>query len=233
MLGIFVTLTLVGAGIFATHSGGGAVGVGKVVVWGDVDQGRMDTALNNLKAADKSFSGVTYVYKNPSAYASDLIDAMASGKGPDLFLVTPESVSTLADKITPIPYSVFSAQAFSTAYVDEGNLFLTSTGPIALPILLDPLVMYWNRDMLAAAGVAEPPADWDTLLSIAPRLSQIDGNLVLQKSAVALGSWNNIAYAKEVLLSLVMQAGDPILAPGGINGQQVTLGATPPGATHV
>ncbi|MEI7720020.1 MAG: extracellular solute-binding protein [bacterium] len=234
VIGVFVALIFLGAGIFATKGGGsGGAGVGNVSIWGDIDPTVMETALATLRSGDKSFANVTYVYKKPALYENALVEAMASGKGPDLFFVSPEMVGSFANKITTIPYSAVSQQAFTSAYIDEGSLFLTAQGPSAIPILIDPLVMYWNRDTLAAASVAQAPKDWDTILTIAPSLTTLstDGNTAIQKSAVALGGWGNIAYAKEVLSTLIIQAGDPIVAEDPTSGKQVAfLGEVPEGA---
>ena len=233
VLGIFVTLILVGAGIFATHQAGSGQGVGKVVIWGTVDQTAMEVALQTLRSSDKTFSNVSYVAHDPATYQSELVDAMASGKGPDLFFITPETAPSFLNKVQIIPYSAVSQQAFTTAYIDEGSLFLTSQGPLAMPLFIDPMVMYVNRDNLSAAGVAQAPATWDAVLSVAPQLTSAssDGSGTLAKSAVALGSWNNIPNAKEIYLTLAMQAGDPILGRDPSGNTELVFGETPQSAS--
>lgn len=229
--GIFAALIIIGMGVFATKGGGGSgSSIGQVVIWGTLDQSAMSGALDALRQSDKSYAGVSYVYKDPATYQNQLVDAMAAGRGPDLFFVSPETISTLADKIRVIPYSTVSQQTYTSSYIDEARLFLASQGPAALPILIDPLVMYSNRDALSGAGVAEPPKYWDELLTLAPQLTVVDSNAIVQKSAVALGGLSNISYAKEILATLVMQAGDPIVVPGGQSGQMVVFGQTPQGA---
>ena len=229
--GVFVALMLIGVGVFATKGGaGGASGVGTVVIWGTVDQTTFSTALDGLRQSNKSYANVSYVYKDPATYEAQLVDAMAAGRGPDLFMVTPETVSTLADKISVVPYSAVSQQTYTASVLDEANLFLASQGPAALPVLIDPLVMYFNRDMLSGAGIAAPPRHWDDLLTLAPQLTVVDGSATVQKSAVALGGWSNISYAKQILTTLMMQAGDPIVVSGGAGGHTVTLGSAPQGA---
>lgn len=230
--GVFALCILLGVWVFATFNiNNGSSAVGHVVIWGTADQTTMDTLLSQLRSQDqKSFQDVSYVAKDPSTYTNDLINAMASGSGPDLFLVSQDEVSHMSDKITVIPWSAVSQQSFTQSYVDEGQLFLTTTGAYALPFMLDPMVMYWNRDVLSSAGVASPPSTWSGFLDMAPRVTSLDGSNNITTSAVALGEWSNIQYAKDILAMLMLQAGDQIVTRDQSGALTTVLGQTPQGA---
>jgi len=212
-LGIFSALILLGIGVFATQGGLGSSGsVGEVVVWGTVDSDLMEGTIATLREKDrKTFEQVSYKYVDPKTYASELINAMASGTGPDLFLLTQDQIVSFNDKILPIPFAALSQQEFNDAYVDEARLLLTPQGMLGLPFMLDPLVMYWNRDLFANAGVARPPQYWNDFLDIAPKMTTLAGNAAIKTSTIALGEWSNILYAKDILATLIMQAGDAIV----------------------
>lgn len=239
--GVCIVLVMVGVAVFATfNANGGRSATGTVVVWGSVDQNSVDQALQVLKAQDKSFQGVTYIQKNAATYNSDLVNAMASGQGPDLFFASQEQIGVFADKLQVVPYSAVSRATFTDSFVDEGQLFLSTQGSLALPIFIDPLVMYWNRDMFATAGFAAPPKYWNGFLDIASKVTVKSNSGALTKSLVALGGWGNVLYAKEIISALVMQAGDPILArdaTGSAGSPQagalrVVFGDRPQGATE-
>lgn len=230
--GAFVLLTLVGVAVFALFGGVGGKGdIGKVVVWGATDQALVDRTLQELRGGNDMLLDVVYVQKASSTYLADLVNAMASGTGPDLFLIDQDQVLPFANKIQIIPYSVVSQSTFVNSYIDEGQLFLTPQGVLALPLFVDPLVMYWNRDLLASAGVAQPPRYWSDLITLAPRLTVLDPALNIQKSAAALGEWGNIARAKAILTALFLQAGDHIVTRDGDGQPNVVFGQTPQGAT--
>ncbi len=211
VLGIFVALTLIGVGVFAASGGlRGGESVGEVVIWGTVDRDDMQGVLDTMRGSDKTFQNVTYAEKNPTTYATELINAMAAGRGPDLFLISQREVYSFSDKILIIPYSEVSRGTFVNSFIDEAQLFLTPEGALAMPFLVDPLVMYWNRDLFASAGVANPPLYWNDFLDLAPKISSLDGSSAVKRSAVALGVWSNVQNAKEILLNLLLQAGDPV-----------------------
>ncbi|HVV14878.1 MAG TPA: extracellular solute-binding protein [Candidatus Paceibacterota bacterium] len=231
VLGIFSSLILIGVGVFAAFGGvlGGAA-IGPVTIWGTLDRNTMDGLIEALRAEDKGFETVTYVQKSEAAYEGDLVNAMASGSGPDLFLLSGDEVLPFSDKILTIPYGSISQGSYLASYVDEAQLFLTPQGVQALPFTLDPLVMYWNRDLFASAGIASPPSVWSEFLTLAPKITSLDTRSTVQKSAVALGEWRNIPHAKDILAALFMQVGDTIVARDGAGAPTVTFGSEPEGS---
>jgi ABC-type glycerol-3-phosphate transport system substrate-binding protein len=233
VLGIFSVLILLGVGVFAAFGGlGSGNAVGPVTIWGTVDGGVMQQMINTMRQSDR-----TFVEKSPINYEAELINAMAAGQGPDLLLLEQSSLQVFSDKIITIPYSEISQGTFINSYIDEGQLFLTSQGILALPFSIDPLVMYWNRDLFSSAGFAGAPQYWNDFLTFAPKVSSLSGLTPIKKSAVALGQWENIPNAKEILSTLFLQSGDRIVVrlpaqAGGTEGAlQVVLGTRPEGAT--
>ncbi|TSC69599.1 MAG: Uncharacterized protein G01um101456_86 [Parcubacteria group bacterium Gr01-1014_56] len=232
VLGIFSSLILIGIGVFAAFGGVfSSGGVGAVTIWGTVDQQIVGGVIDALESEDKSFEAVTYVKKDPLTYSADLVNAMASGSGPDLFLVAGDELYSFSDKVLTIPYSVIPQGSFLASFVDEGQLFLTREGALALPFTIDPLVMYWNRDLLAGAGVASPPQFWNDFFTLAPKITSLDARSNVKKSAVALGEWRNIPTAKAMLSTLFMQAGDYIVGQDNVGNTAIIFGTTPEGAT--
>ena len=66
------------------------------------------------------------------------------------------------DKISPIPFAYYPERDFRDNFVDISNLFIDQKngGLTALPFLIDPVVMYWNKDLFSSAGISQPPQDW-------------------------------------------------------------------------
>jgi ABC-type glycerol-3-phosphate transport system substrate-binding protein len=230
VLGLCTALILVGIAVFASFGGllGGS-SIGKVTIWGTEDSDSMQNLLDYLRSTDKSFQNVSYVEKDPSTYQTDLVNAMANGTAPDLFMLDNNSLDSFSDKVLTIPYSSVSQSTFLTSYIDEGQLFLTKAGSLALPFEVDPLVMYWNRDLFASAGLASAPVYWNDFLTLSPKITSINASAEVKKSAVALGQWQNIDHAKAILSTLFMQAGDQIVVRASDGTPQVVFGTTPAG----
>jgi ABC-type glycerol-3-phosphate transport system substrate-binding protein len=227
-MGIFVALIVAGVGVFSLFGGaGGNAGTGPVVIWGTIDQTSMDKILTSLTEADKSLQDATYIAKNPATYQSDLINAIAAGTGPDLILLSDSTIGTLSDKISMLPYSAMPQGDYLSSFVDEGQLFLTPQGILALPFVIDPMVMYWNRDTFTGIGEGSPPQYWNDFIALAPKMTSLDAGGTIRRSAVALGTWDNITNAKAILSALMMQSGDFITGRTSEGALTTTMGIKP------
>lgn len=230
-LGLCIIFLLIGVGVFAAFGGFlGGTAVGEVSIWGTIDSGVMSGILTTLRSQDKAFEDVHYTQMDPATYDAALLNGMASGSGPDLFLVGQDHIVAFSDKVSPIPYSALSQAEFTGSYIDEGQIFLTPQGALALPFSVDPLVMYWNRDLFAGAGLAAAPQYWNDFFNIAPKITSLDQGANVQKSAVALGTWKNVAHAKEILSALFLQTGDPIVSRASDGTLQPVFGQKPAAA---
>jgi ABC-type glycerol-3-phosphate transport system substrate-binding protein len=70
--------------------------------------------------------------------------------------------------------------------------------------------MYWNRDILGTAGFSQPPATWDELYNFATKVTKRDDTNSILKSAIALGEYQNVTHAKDIVTLLILQAGGTI-----------------------
>ncbi|HEY4501966.1 MAG TPA: extracellular solute-binding protein [Candidatus Paceibacterota bacterium] len=222
--GIFVALIVIGVGIFSLFGGAGRGGdIGKVEIWGTLDQSIMQAVLTTLAEKDKIYQNAIYTAFSLDKYQDALVNAIASGQGPDLFFISQDNIGLLSDKLQVIPYSVVSQGTYVTSFIDEAQLFLAPQGMLAMPFSIDPLVMYWNRDLFTSAGVAQPPKSWNEFLTLASKLTSPADGQGVRRSAVALGAWDNIKNAKAVLSALFMQTGDFITARKGDTGLLISI----------
>lgn len=215
LLGIFGTLGIAGVLVFAIAvGGGGGNAVGRVEIWGTLDGGTIADVIAQASDTDPNLKDVVYTEKDPATYETDLTNALAVGAGPDLFILRQDYVMQNSGKVVPFPSSGITAAEFQTAYIDAGMPYLSSAGVLALPVLADPLVLYWNRDILSAGGVAKPPAFWDEVLALAqnPKINVRNDSGGIIKSAVALGEYSNVDNAKDILSAIILQSGGAITA---------------------
>ncbi len=208
----FVVCIVGGVAVFAIF-GGSKRGeqVGQVTIWGTIDQKVVEAVITELAGTDDAFQSVSYREISALTYERELVEAIASGRAPDVFMLNESQILSFSDKIVPIPYNRVSERVFTESFIDEGNLFLGAEGSFGLPVLIDPLVMYYNKDLFAAAGIPTYPRQWEGLQSVAPKITSLDVASNVKRSAVALGSYDNVRHAKEILTTLFFQAGDKIV----------------------
>lgn len=211
LLAIFGALGVAGVLIFALFVGSSGVrSLGPVTIWGTLGETEFKFVLQQVADQDAGFAQVTYVEQREESYANTLTEALASGRGPDIFIVRQDFAVHEEGKVFPIPYSSFSPDEFRGTFIEAANPFLGETGVIAIPTIADPLVLYWNRDLLGSAGFATAPKFWDEFPGIAQKVTKKSENGQILKSAVSFGEYRNVSHAKEILSILTLQAGGTI-----------------------
>ncbi|MBU4087051.1 MAG: extracellular solute-binding protein, partial [Nanoarchaeota archaeon] len=172
IIGIMIALALIGvlllSGVIPGFSlGGGGGPVAPLLMWGDVPYEQMRELVDVINEQNKNLFSITYVQKNPAAYQNELLNALASGKGPDLWLLSQDLILKNKDKVFLLPFESFSKRAFKDIFIEEGELYLFEDGIVALPFSIDPIVLYWKRDLLASAAISRPPQTWDEFVNYA------------------------------------------------------------------
>ena len=173
-MAVFGITALVGLFLFANFQGftGGVKPVGPVTVWGTLPARTMQEALATLKQTHGELAKVSYEEKQLSTFDEQLSDAIASGNGPDLILISQEQLAAEQNKIQLISNSATSERTFRDTYLPEAELFLAGKGAYAIPFVLDPLVLYYNRTHLASVGAAVAPPTWEAVAGLSPVLTR-------------------------------------------------------------
>jgi len=226
-LGSFIVFIIAGVVAFAMYKGAGSSSsqLPSVTIWGTFPADVFNTYVSGINNNSATPISVTYKQEDPAAFSQDFIGALARGAGPDAILIPADMILPHEDKLALIPYTALPARTFLDSYIQEAQIYANSNGILALPFIVDPLIMYWNRDMFNTAGIATYPQFWDQFTSLNQKLTTKDTNGNIRKSAVALGDFTNIDNAREILGSLILQLGNPITAYDAQNTLYTTLRA--------
>lgn len=212
LLAAFGALAVAGILIFALAVGGDTQSsVGAVRIWGTLDQAAFTAVIRQAAESNADLSQVSYEQKDAATFERDLTEALASGTGPDLFLLRSDYAIKDASKVIEIPFTSLSQTQFNNTFIEASAPFLGQSGTLGIPLIADPLVLYWNKDMLASAGFSQPPQYWDEFYRIAQKVSKKNDAGAIIKSAVAFGEYRNVPHAKDILSVLIMQAGGAIV----------------------
>ena len=186
---------------------------GNVVIWGTFSNTPELTALvvEFNKQYKDSFS-ISYKFHDPKNFDTDIVEALASGTGPDILLLPDDLILRHSDKIGLISYQSVTKKTFSDSYIQAAEVYMREQGLSALPFAIDPMVMYWNRDIFNNASIASPPTYWDEFLSLTQKLTKIDPKTSdITQSAVSFGEFINVTHAKDILAMLFLQVGNKII----------------------
>ncbi|MDD5318285.1 MAG: ABC transporter substrate-binding protein [Candidatus Pacebacteria bacterium] len=222
-IGVFLLLIIGGVLVFARLGTSGNSGPGsQVVIWGTLPEVTINNIIRDVNQKSAVINA-TYAQIDPANFDTILVNALAEGKGPDVVLIPESEIAKDQNKLFTIPFTSYPERTFKDTFVSEGELFLTANGVLGIPFSIDPLVMYWNRDIFSSAGLANPPAYWSDIPAIAPKIIQIDQASHIKQSLISFGETANVTHAKEILAALFLQSGNPIVIRDAQSGSLVSV----------
>ncbi len=180
--------------------------------WGVFDNPRAyEEAIRTFRQANP-FINVRYVPFPFEEYEKAVIDALASGRGPDIWMIQSSWLPKHKDKLYPLPQDDkglnYKLVNFRQDFVDVAETDLVNNGQIyALPIYVDTMVLYYNKDLLNSAGISQAPKDWDEFNEAVKILTKKDSRGNIEKSGAAIGTARNINRSTDILMLLMMQSG--------------------------
>lgn len=215
-LGVLV-VAIVAAIIVFSNTSGGKDGDGKnavkITMWGDIsDNTEFRTAISKFNQKYQKKYNITYTYIKPAEFETKLIESIADNKSPDSILISNSKILRLETKLSPISYETLPVSKYNEAYIDSSKIFLSKKGALGFPLVLDPIVMYWNRDMFTNASIIEGPKYWDEIIPLSTKLTKRgDVTGTFDTSAIALGEFENINHGKDIISTLFLQSGISIV----------------------
>src|SRR6266404_1635526 len=147
---------------------------------------------------------IQFVSESKQDYALRLTNALANGKGPDIFEFHNTWVPMFAGNLS------FVKDNFSSIFYPVVTTNLkTNSGFVGIPLEYDGIALFVNNDILNTYG-KNPPKTWDDFRSLAQTLTVRDSSGVIQQGGAGIGVTTNVDYWQDVLGLLLLQNGtDP------------------------
>jgi ABC-type glycerol-3-phosphate transport system substrate-binding protein len=216
LMGVFGLFALIGLVYFAT--GGGTtpdpdqVDYGVVTMWGTVPERVMRTVLEDVELK----IDVEYVQKSEVSMREEMLVALASNTGPDLVILPPGSYVDYKTFLFPVPYDTQNSanldeRMFRSSFTEQAEMYLGAEGIYAVPLFVDPMVMYWNRNIFASNSVSRVPTLWEAFKVLTPKMTIRDDEAAIVKATLPFGEYVNVTHAKDIISMLIMQAGAPVI----------------------
>jgi multiple sugar transport system substrate-binding protein len=175
-------------------------------------------------------------------YEQKLLEAWAEDRGPDLYSLPAEWLKKYKNRITPQPGKVQLAfqEVKKTLGKTEINTILREVPIIksfeikgkfvdtvyndviidgkiyGLPLSVDSLALFYNRDILDAAGLPTPPTNWTEIKEATKKITLLNKDNELAQAGIALGTANNISNAVDIVSLIMMQLNTPMLIGKGV-----------------
>lgn len=198
--------------------------------WGVWDTSEQVAPL--IKAYQDRHPTIKVNYRNfrYEEYETELLEAWADDRGPDIFAIPASWLKEYQHRLEPMPQSVtipilemqgtikqeavtvltdikgLSPQDVKDRYVPVvyDNVVLDNQ-VYGLPFYLDTLVTFYNEDLLTQSSIPEPIKNFHELIDQAPMLTKALTDNTIYQSAVSLGGTANIPRFFDVFSSLMLQ----------------------------
>lgn len=171
-----------------------------------------------------------------------LVEALAEDKGPDIISVSNKELGKYLSKLAPMPSAVRDTTLITTKnqfgndtqtvnsvnrslitpmqlgqeYVQAVKGDAVHNGKVyGLPLSLDTMGVYYNKDLLDRAGIPLPPQTWDEFEKDVEKLVKIDKNGKILQAGTALGTGANIPGSDDILYLLFAQSRAPFVDSSG------------------
>jgi len=185
-----------------------------------------------------------------SEYEAELLNAFAEDRGPDIFSIHNTWIKRYQPKLEAMPetttmaYPVLvgtikketvnelrtnkslSVKELQDTFVDavSYDVVLEDNKIYGLPLSVDTLVMYYNKDLFNNAGISQAPKYWNKeFLQTIKKLTKQDPKKGIIQSGIALGGSSNIERYSDILSILMMQNGATMLE----NSRKVVFNTVP------
>jgi len=176
--------------------------------WGVYDDSDVFNELIQDFNAEFPKTKIKYYKKVYATYEKDLLEAMASGRGPDLFMIHHTWVPKYEDKIWAAPSDLILIKDIQDNFVDVVYKdFVIDDQIVALPLSVDTLALYYNKDIFNTVGISQPPETWEEFLDVLDKLTIKDDRDNIIRAGAALGTARNVNRSTDILSLLMMQSG--------------------------
>ncbi|WKZ30720.1 MAG: sugar ABC transporter substrate-binding protein [Candidatus Dojkabacteria bacterium] len=160
---------------------------------------------------------IKYTQKSFTQYEENVYTRIEQGSiegtpAPDIFRMNNTWLPKFQKYLSPVPEAVYSSAEYSDTFYPTAKADLTGTNQnlYAIPLEIDGLALFYNKEILASAGVDAPPTDWDSLIELSKELTVRDGSGQITQAGISMGSADNVVHSADILSLLMLQNGAEI-----------------------
>ena len=220
LLGVFGLFMIIGIFFFATYRTSSIPDeevIGTVAIWGTYDARAIGTWIDRLSSQNENLRDISYREFSPRDFNQEVLEALAENRAPDLLLLDNSQVHEQINRIDPLVSEFVSKNQFRQDYLEVGEAYFGPDGILGLPLFVDPMVMFWNRNLFSSAGEVKPPIVWQDFFRLVPLFTKTSENFTVQQTALPFGESVNVNHFKQIISTLILQVGNPIttLTPDG------------------
>lgn len=170
------------------------------------DKNVMNTIISDFHREHPLIT-VNYVQKDIKQYRQSLVTQINAGSGPDIYRFHNSWVGMMKSFLSPMTSDVIPPEEFKKNYYPVIQQDLIRNGALyGIPLEIDTLSLFVNTDLFDAGGNSVPTT-WNDFISVAKDRLVKDSDGKIQTAGAALGTYDNITHAADILALLMAQNG--------------------------
>lgn len=170
-----------------------------------------------IEAYQSQNPNVTILYKkftDPEDYLDLIINELAEGEGPDIFMMHNTWIPKNYKKLTPAPASIVTPDVFRSLFVEIAGeeMVIPDSSNVeqvwGLPLYIDTLALYYNDEHIEEALPSQgtPSTTWEGIKDDVVALNREDQSFErFERTGIALGRSDNILRAFDTLMLMMLQ----------------------------
>ncbi len=192
-------------------------------------------------------------------YEQALLNAFAEDRGPDIYTIHNDWVQKYETKLAPMPSTIEMAYRFEEGTIQKQVIYRTvaknsptllqlktnypdavykdillNNQVYGLPLSVESLVLFYNKDIMNSANIAQPAFTWKDFQEHVTKMKQIDNKSNIIQAGTAMGTCTNVNRCFDVASIIMMQnmaqfGLSPIDENGSVNFTKNTINRSNPG----
>jgi multiple sugar transport system substrate-binding protein len=186
----------------------------RLEVWGVFDSQSEFAGVFDSYQKTRPNVSIRYREFSPDTYETELVDALAAGSGPDVFMFHNSWLPKHASKLASAAANQFTLSQLQDLFPRVVEQDFAPDGTVyALPLYIDTLALIYNKDIFDKKAVAVPARDWTEFQNQILKIRELDrrGNITLAASAIG-GSMKSVNRAPDLLSALMLQTGTEMVS---------------------
>jgi len=161
-------------------------------------------------------------------YTQRLNTRIKSGSdAPDLFRYHNSWLPEIKDSLLPLPSEVIAGTGIDTDFYPVKDPIGLSSAKVyyGIPLEVDDLSLFVNNALMKAGGY-QVPTTWNDFRDTALNLTVKDGSGKILKSGAAIGTYDNVDHASDIISLLLIQNGADLTSLNGSHKQNADQALT-------
>lgn len=188
----------------------------ELIFWGVTKDEKLIQPIIDKYQKENPNIKITYLKKASSQYEKSLSSQLSTDQSPDIVEIHNTWTNKYGQYLNELPTSILNETEYINTYY---NICLTSfkrydNNIYGIPIEIDSLVIFYNKDIFEKEGIKDTPKNWDEFITLSQKLTKFDedGNPI--QYGAGIGSSSNVTYSSDIFSLMVLQNQVPITKSG-------------------